>query len=949
MNKTLKGIVVQIGGDTSGLSRALHEVDYQIDSTARALKDVEKLLKLDPTNTNLLKQKQDLLANSVKATSERLKELKNAEKSVQDEVKKGNITESQYQAYQREIVKTEQSLKSLEKQAKAVNIPLEKIGSTMSSAGKTLTIGVTAPVIAAGAAIYKYSSDLTEAENKTKEVFKNMSGDVLTWSETSLDKMGMARSTALDAVSLYGGMATAMGLTRKKATDMSKSLTELSVDLASFHNTSLDQASTALKSIFTGETETLKNYGIVMTEANLKAYALSQGIKTNYTEMTQAEKVQLRYNFVLNASKDAIGDYERNCGEAASQMKKLPEALKELATSFKDNVEPTVTPMIQHLNNAVVWFGKLNDGTKTFVARTALVAAAAGPVLTVGGKVIQTGTKAKKLIDKLKAAHLSKKLATAADTKAQTTYASSLDKTAAAADRAAASVNKLALAQNNASTNTALSATSYGADAALNSGTFATAGKVSALSKATPYLASVASSFAGIAIASGTILRYYASKYSDVIEKSYSEKIEKSNKAHDAEIQKLTDEYNIYEEKMSAKKSAEEKFYNDKISNLSKDLKAQKSAISQEQSLYEKTHKERLSQLEKEKQAKLDVITAGEEAQTAEIQQQIDALNALNEADEAANKEQENAGKLAELKKQITFAKTYAAKVDAENAYTAEVKRQEEEKTKAARENQIKQLQNKIEQIKSESAARQEQVKSEYDEAVELENNKYEAAKEGFENRLSALDTFVEDETARLEAARDEKIAIMQSETDTYLVELQKRIDKEKELKEAAEKRLEAEKKEEENSKNFLEKAYSGAQGLRDWFSNIQSKTKIGDLFKKINSPNYQQNLINKLSGHNATGTNDWRGGLTYVHEQGGELINLPRHTQIIPHDLSVEYMRELAHIRSQPQNTYNQYGAQQQVNVFKVGEKTVAEVIEPCVSAIMSDNIYRRRRSGGK
>ena len=138
----------------------------------------------------------------------------------------------------------------------------------------------------------------------------------------------MARSTALDAVSLYGGMATAMGLTRKKATDMSKSLTELSVDLASFHNTSLDQASTALKSIFTGETETLKNYGIVMTDTNLKAYALSQGIKTNYTEMTQAEKVQLRYNFVLNASKDAIGDYGRNCGEAASQMKKLPEGGK---------------------------------------------------------------------------------------------------------------------------------------------------------------------------------------------------------------------------------------------------------------------------------------------------------------------------------------------------------------------------------------------------------------------------------------------------------------------------------------------------------------------------------------------------------------------------------------------------------------------------------------------
>ena len=947
MNKTLKGIVVQIGGDTSGLTKALKDVDNQIYSTKSALSDVQKLLKLDPTNTTLLKQKQELLAKSIKATSERLKELKNAEKAVQDEVKKGNIAESEYQSYQREIIRTEQYLKSLEKQAKTVNISLEKIGSTMSNGGKTLTIGVTTPVVAAGAAIYKYSSDLTEAENKTKEVFKNMSGDVLAWSQTSLDKMGMARSTALDAVSLYGGMATAMGLTRKRATDMSKSLTELSVDLASFHNTSLDQASTALKSIFTGETETLKNYGIVMTEANLKAYALSQGIKTNYSEMSQAEKVQLRYNFVLNASKDAIGDYERNCGEAASQMKKLPEALKELATSFKDNVEPTVTPMIQHLNNAVVKFGKLDDKTKTFIARTALIAAAAGPVLTVGGKVIQGISKTKKVLEALKAAHLSKKFATAADTKAQTTYASSLDKTAAAADRASASVNKLALAQNNASTNTALSTTSYEADAALNSGTFETAGKTSALSKlktaaksAGPYVA-IAAATIGIGINRAT--RSAQSK----IEEAYKKKIEDSNKAYDVEIQNLTDEYNTYEEKMASKKSAEEKFYNDKISNLSKDLKVQKNAISQEQKLYEKAHKERLSQLEKEKQAKLDVITAGEEKQTAEIQQQIDALNALNEADEAAAKEQENADKLAELKKQITFAKTYAAKVEAENAYTAEVKRQEEEKTKAARENQIKQLQSKIEQIKSESAARQEQVKSEYDEAVELENNKYEIAKEGFENRLSALDTFIEDETTRLETLRDNTVAIMQNETDNYLAELQKRINKQNELKEAVEKALEAQKKQEE--KEISIGVSDTIQGIRDWRSSNGRKI-WGSWADKVEKE--KQDLYKKMLngvGHNASGTNDWRGGLTYVHEQGGELINLPQHTQIVPHDLSVEYMRELARVKAQPQNTYNQYGAQQQVTVLKVGDKTVAEVIEPCVSVKLSDNIYRRRRSGGK
>ena len=788
------------------------------------------------------------------------------------------------EAEQKVIDKTSAVIKKLEESGNK----FEKTGEKISKVGNKMTLGITTPVIAAGAAIYKYSSDLTEAENKTKEVFKNMSSDVLDWSQTSLDKMGMARSTALDAVSLYGGMATAMGLTRKKATDMSKSLTELSVDLASFHNTSLDQASTALKSIFTGETETLKNYGIVMTEANLKAYALSQGIKTNYNEMTQAEKVQLRYNFVMNASKDAIGDYERNCGEAASQMKKLPEASKELATSFKDNVEPAITPVITALNGAIVSFGKWSKTTKNFVTTTAISVAALGPLVTIIGKTTSAIGKAQKAYAKIYAWIKKKTDATVKDTAANAANSKSLDKTAESAEKTAKSTGKIGTAAKSAN----------------------------------PYIIAVIASLAMVGAEINRTIRSAQSK----IEETYNKKKTESNKVYDVEIQNLTDEYNAYEEKMSAKKSAEEKYYSDKIANLSKDLKAQKNAISEEQKLYEKAHKERLSQLEKEKQAKLDSISASQEAQTAELQQQIDALNALNEADEAATKGQENAEKLAELKKSITFAKTYAEKVDAENAYTAEVKRQEEEKTKAVRENQIKQLQNKIEQIKTEASARQEQVKSEYDSAVELENNKYEIAKEGFDSRLSALDTFIEDETARLETARDEKIAIMQSETDTYLAELQKRIDAQNKLKEAAEKTIEAEKNKE------------------------KKKTKTVKGFLKAFTDDYFP--------HNASGTNDWKGGLTYINERGGELINLPRHTQIIPHDVSMEMAREYGRMRAAyttnndytttTSNTYNQYGAQQQVTVLKVGEKIVAEVIEPCVSVKMSDSIYRRRRSGG-
>ena len=710
-------------------------------------------LTLQKKKLEILKAAYEDVVEKEGATSKAAKSLAAQMFNVRGDIEKTTEKLKYYtEAEQKVIDKTAAVVKKLEESGNK----FEKTGEKISKVGNKITLGVTTPVVAAGAAIYKYSSDLTEAENKTKEVFKNMSGDVLVWSETSLDKMGMARSTALDAASLYGGMATAMGLTRKSATDMSKSLTELSVDLASFHNTSLDQASTALKSIFTGETETLKNYGIVMTEANLKAYALSQGIKTNYSEMTQAEKVQLRYNFVMNASKDAIGDYERNCGEAASQMKKLPEALKELATSFKDNVEPAITPVITALNGAIVSFGKWSKTTKNFVTTTAISVAALGPLVTIIGKTTSAIGKAQKAYAKIYAWIKKKTDATVKDTAANAANSKSLDKTAESAEKTAKSTGKIGTAAKSAN----------------------------------PYIIAVIASLAMVGAEINRTIRSAQSK----IEETYNKKKAESNKVYDVEIQNLTDEYNAYEEKMSAKKSAEEKYYSDKIANLSKDLKAQKNAISEEQKLYEKAHKERLSQLEKEKQAKLDAISASQKAQTAELQQQIDALNALNEADEAATKEQENAEKLAELKKSITFAKTYAEKVDAENAYTAEVKRQEEEKTKAARENQIKQLQNKMEQIKTEASARQEQVKSEYDSAVELENGKYEVAKEGFENRLSALDTFIEDETARLETARDEKIAIMQSETDTYLAELQKRIDAQNKLKEAAEKTIEAEK-----------------------------------------------------------------------------------------------------------------------------------------------------------
>ena len=118
MADRIKGITVQIGGDTTGLSKALKGVNGEIRNTQSQLKDVERLLKLDPTNTKLLEQKQRLLADAVSETKTKLDSLKQAEKQVQQQFAEGKVSQEQYDGLQREIAATEEALKRLEKQSR---------------------------------------------------------------------------------------------------------------------------------------------------------------------------------------------------------------------------------------------------------------------------------------------------------------------------------------------------------------------------------------------------------------------------------------------------------------------------------------------------------------------------------------------------------------------------------------------------------------------------------------------------------------------------------------------------------------------------------------------------------------------------------------------------------------------------------------------------------------
>ena len=218
MANRIKGITVEIGGDTTKLSKALEGVNKNIKNTQSQLKDVEKLLKLDPKNTELLSQKQKLLADSISATKDKLATLKTAAEQANTALANGDITQQQYDALQREIVETENELKRLEAEAKNANSELAKIGEAgqvlqnvgdkISGAGEKL-LPVTAGVTALGTAAVKTASDFDSAMSKVAAV-SGATGDDLQALRDKARKMGAkTKFSASEAAEAMNYMAMA--------------------------------------------------------------------------------------------------------------------------------------------------------------------------------------------------------------------------------------------------------------------------------------------------------------------------------------------------------------------------------------------------------------------------------------------------------------------------------------------------------------------------------------------------------------------------------------------------------------------------------------------------------------------------------------------------------------------------------------------------------------------
>ena len=201
-----------------------------------------------------------------------------------------------------------------------------------------------------GAQAIKLGSDLNEVQNVVDVAFPRMSKQVDDFAKQAMYTSGLSETMAKRYIGTFGAMTKAFGFNEQKAYEMSTALTSLAGDVASFYNISQDEAYTKLKSVFTGETETLKDLGVVMTQSALDAYAMANGFGKTTQEMSEAEKVALRFAFVTDKLSLASGDFARTSDSWANQVRIMKLQFESFMASVGSGLINIFTPVIKVIN-----------------------------------------------------------------------------------------------------------------------------------------------------------------------------------------------------------------------------------------------------------------------------------------------------------------------------------------------------------------------------------------------------------------------------------------------------------------------------------------------------------------------------------------------------------------------------------------------------------------------
>lgn len=290
------------------------------------------------------------------------------------------------------IIDTRMDTSGVQNGVSAIKQSFNGLGSAVKKIG--LLIGgafAVGKLVQFGKECVELGSDLAEVQNVVDVTFTTMSDKVNEFAKNAMTSAGLSETMAKRYVGTFGAMSKSFGFSEQQAYDMSTALTQLTGDVASFYNISQDLAYIKLKSVFTGETETLKDLGVVMTQSALDQYALANGYGKTTSAMTEQEKVALRLAFVQKQLSAASGDFVRTSDSWANQVRVMQLQLQSLKATVGQGLINIFTPVLKVIN---VLLGKLATLANAFKSFTELITGKKSSGQTSGSGAGLAGTDA---------------------------------------------------------------------------------------------------------------------------------------------------------------------------------------------------------------------------------------------------------------------------------------------------------------------------------------------------------------------------------------------------------------------------------------------------------------------------------------------------------------------------------------------------------------------------
>lgn len=336
--------------DTSGFDSGTKDMEKSMDSSAvkinKILADTERSAKSKAASIAAIYRKQGLTQQEAfkKAWEQIERDSKNGSKYVKKQIKGIG----------------EQSKMSGEEMESSFTNAFLKLGKVLAS------VFAISKIVQFGKKAIELGSDLQEVQNVVDVTFTTMSDKVDEFAKSAIESAGLSETMAKRYVGTFGAMAKSFGFAESEAFNMSTALTQLSGDVASFYNLTQDEAYTKLKSVFTGETESLKDLGVVMTQTALDSFAMAEGLGKTTKQMTEQEKVALRYRFVLNQLSGASGDFARTSDSWANQVRMLKLNIESIMASVGQALINFFTPIIKLINVLLSKIAVLANSFKAF-------------------------------------------------------------------------------------------------------------------------------------------------------------------------------------------------------------------------------------------------------------------------------------------------------------------------------------------------------------------------------------------------------------------------------------------------------------------------------------------------------------------------------------------------------------------------------------------------------